>query len=161
MSIIKNPATAAKGPSGVASNSMAVETEGRDSATNDNTIAKIRALVDRQVQAWEKHDFGIAAGDWLPDGELISPGGRVAVKDMQTAIASYFERFTDLRVTVKDLFISSDGNKAAVQWDWTVTRRRDGTRSVTHDAIIVHLVGGKIASWTEYFDSGDSMDAKP
>jgi uncharacterized protein (TIGR02246 family) len=132
-----------------------------DSATNDNTIAKIRALVDRQVQAWEKHDFGIAAGDWLPDGELISPGGHVAAKDMRTAMAGYFEHFTDLRVTVRDVFISSDGNKAAIQWDWTVTRRRDGMRGVTHDAIIVHLLGGKIASWTEYFDSSDSVEAKP
>jgi hypothetical protein len=32
---------------------------------------------------------------------------------------------------------------------------------VTHDAIIVHLVGGKISSWSEYFDFGDSVDAKP
>ena len=148
-------------PSSIATNSTGVETGRRDSAKNDNGTAKIRALVNRQVQAWEKHDFGIAAGDWLSNGELISPGGHVAAKDMQTAIAGYFEHFTDLRVAVKDVFISADGNKAAIQWDWTVTRRRDGVRGVTHDAIIVHLVGGKIASWSEYFDFGDSVDAKP
>ncbi len=44
---------------------------------HDNTV-KIRELVDRQVQAWEKHDFGIAAPDWLASGELISPGGACA-----------------------------------------------------------------------------------
>lgn len=136
-------------------------TQAPSSAVANSTAAKIRALVDRQVQAWEKHDFGIAAGDWLSNGELISPGGHVAAKDMQAAIAGYFEHFTDLRVEVKDVFISADGNKAAIQWDWTVTRRRDGVRGVTHDAIIVHLVGGKIASWSEYFDFGDSVDAKP
>ncbi len=43
----------------------------------DNTV-KIRELVDRQVQAWETHDFGIAATDWLPSGEVISPGGACA-----------------------------------------------------------------------------------
>jgi ketosteroid isomerase-like protein len=66
-----------------------------------------------------------------------------------------------LRVTVRDVFISTDGAKAAIEWDWEVTRRRDGARAVTHDAIIVDLVGGRIASWREYFDFGNSMDAKP
>ena len=127
----------------------------------DDNAAEFRALVDRQVQAWEKHDFGIAAGDWLPDGELISPGGHVAAKDMQARITDYFKQFSDVEVVVKDVFLSEDGRKAAIEWDWIVTRRRDGMRGTTHDAIIVHMVGGKIASWTEYFDFGDSVDAKP
>jgi uncharacterized protein (TIGR02246 family) len=141
--------TFAQAPGGTATN-----------VTADRT-AKIRALVDRQVQAWEKHDFGIAAGDWLPDGELTSPGGHVTEKDMQAAITGYFEHFKDLRVVVNDVFISSDGSQAAIQWDWAVTRRRDGLRGVTHDAILVHLVRGRISSWREYFDFGDSVDAKP
>ena len=127
---------------------------------HDNTV-KIRELVDRQAQAWEKHDFGIAAPDWLVSGELISPVGRVPAKEMQTAVAGYFKQFRDLRVTVKNVFISTDGAKAAIEWDWDVTRRRDGARAVTHDAIIVDLVGGRIASWREYFDFGNSIDAKP
>ena len=131
-----------------------------DAAKNDNP-AKIRELVDRQAQAWEKHDFGIAAPDWLPTGELLSPGGRVPVEEMQTAMAGYFKQFRDLRITVKNVFISIDGAKAAIEWDWDVTRRRDGARAVSHDAIIVDLVGGKIASWREYFDFGNSIDAKP
>jgi len=49
------------------------------------------------------------------------------------------------------LFLSEDGTRLAIQWDWTVTRKRDGKRATTHDAILVHLVGGKIASWNEYF----------
>lgn len=129
-------------------------------ARNDNLV-KIKELVDRQVEAWEKHDFGIAAADWLPSGEMISPGGRVPVEKMQTAMTGYFKQFRDLRVTVKSVFISDDGGKAAIEWDWGVTRRRDGARAVTHDAIIVDLVGGKIASWREYFDFGNSIDAKP
>jgi hypothetical protein len=35
-----------------------------------NDSAQVRALVSRQVQAWEKRDFAIAADDWLPNGEL-------------------------------------------------------------------------------------------
>jgi ketosteroid isomerase-like protein len=139
-----------------ASQSMA----GTDSTMTGNT-AEIVALVSRQVQAWEKHNFGIAAADWLPTGELISPGGHVAFKDMQAAMTDYFTHFGDARITVKNVFVSPDGNKAAIEWDWEVTRLRDGARAATHDAIIVDLKGGKISSWREYFDFGDSVDAKP
>ena len=50
-----------------------------------NHNAQVRALVNRQVQAWEMRDFAIAADDWLPNGELFSPGGHVLKKDMQSA----------------------------------------------------------------------------
>jgi ketosteroid isomerase-like protein len=133
---------------------------GADSTKGGNT-AEIVALVNRQVQAWEQNNFAIAARDWLPTGELVSPGGHVAAKDMQAAMTDYFTHFGDTRVTVKNVFLSPDGNKAAVEWDWEVTRLRDGARAVTHDAIIVDLKGGKISSWREYFDFGNSVDAKP
>jgi ketosteroid isomerase-like protein len=148
---------APQNPSG---NSNQPQVAKHDTARNENSV-KIRQLVDRQVEAWEKHDFAIAAPDWLSSGEMISPGGRVPVEKMQTAMAGYFKQFRDLRVTVKNVFISDDGAQAAIEWDWDVTRRRDGARAVTHDAIIVDLVGGKIASWREYFDFGNSIDAKP
>jgi len=156
---MKEP-TAAQGPGKLISNSNQPQVARNNPAKNDNPV-KIREIVDRQVQAWEKHDFGIAAPDWLPSGELISPGGHVPAEEMQTAMAGYFEQFRDLRITVKNVFISTDGTKAAIEWDWDVTRRRDGARAVTHDAIIVDLVGGRIASWREYFDFGNSIDAKP
>jgi len=116
-----------------------------------NHNAQVRALVNRQVQAWEMRDFAIAADDWLPNGELFSPGGHVVKNDMQSAILDYFKNFTDLKVTVNDVFLSEDGTRLAIQWDWTVTRKRDRKRVTTHDAILVHLVGGKIATWNEYF----------
>ena len=116
-----------------------------------NNSAQVRALVNRQVQAWEKRDFAIAADDWLPNGELFSPGSHVVKNDMQSAILDYFKNFTDLKVTVNEMFLSEDGTRLAIQWDWTVTRKRDRKRATTHDAILVHLVGGKIATWNEYF----------
>ena len=116
-----------------------------------NVSAQLRALVNRQVQAWEKRDFAIAADDWLPNGELFSPGGHVVKKEMQSAILDNFKNFTDLKVTVNEMFLSKDGTKLAIQWDWTVTHKRARKRATTHDAILVHLVRGKIATWNEYF----------
>jgi ketosteroid isomerase-like protein len=152
--------TAAQASRNLTANSNPPQVVQHDSSKNNDTV-KIRELVERQAKAWEKHDFGIAAPDWLPNGELISPGGHVPAGEMQTAMAGYFKHFSDLRVTVKNAFISTDGAKAAIEWDWDVTRRRDGARAVTHDAIIVDLVGGKIASWREYFDFSNSIDANP
>jgi len=115
-----------------------------------NNRALVRALVNRQAQAWEKCDFAIAADDWLPNAEFFYPGGHVIKKDMQSAILDYFKNFTDPKVTVNEMFLSEDRTRLAIQWDWTVTRKRDRKRATTHDAILVHLVGGKIATWREY-----------
>ena len=123
----------------------------RTKKPTNNDIVQTRALVNRQVQAWQKHDFAIAADDWLPNGELVFPRGHLVKKHMQSAILDYFKNFTDLKVTVKEMFLSEDGTRLAIQWDWTVTRNRDRKRTTTHDVIIVHLVGGKIARWNEYF----------
>jgi len=123
----------------------------RTAGPTRNDSAQVRSLVNRQVQAWEKRDFAIAADDWLPNGELFSPGSHVVKNDMQGAILAYFKNFTDLKVTVNEMFLSEDGTRLAIQWDWTVTRKRDRKRATTHDAILVHLVGGKIATWNEYF----------
>src|ERR1700737_104654 len=155
---MKKP-TAAQAPRNLITNSNQPQLSRHDSSKNDNAV-KIRELVDRQVQAWEKHDFGIAAPDWLPTGELISPGGHVPAKEMQAAMAGYFKHFSDLRVTVKNVFISTGGATAGVEWEWDVTRRRDGARAVTHDAIIVDLVGGKRISWRGRVDFGDARRAR-
>jgi ketosteroid isomerase-like protein len=116
-------------------------------------------LVDRQARGWERNDWELAAGDWLPDGELVSPAGRVAARDLERELTEFHSRYTDLRVTVLNVFSTPDGAKAAIEWDWEVTRRRDGARGITHDAIIVDLVDGKIASWREYFDLAGSVEA--
>jgi hypothetical protein len=123
----------------------------RADAPTRNDSAPVRALVNRQVQAWEKRDFAIAADDWLANGKLFFRGGHVVKKDMQSVILAYFKKFTDLKVTVNEVFLSADGTRLAIQWDWTVTRKRDRKRTTTHDAILVHLIGGKIATWNEYF----------
>ncbi len=120
-----------------------------------------RQLVDRQARAWEKQDFALAASDWLPTAVLISPEGKTGANDMAASMKDYFKDFSDLQVTVKNVFASPDGKKLAIEWDWAITRKRDGMRGISHDAIIVDLSGGKIASWREYYDPAASGEAKP
>jgi ketosteroid isomerase-like protein len=58
-------------------------------------------------------------------------------------------------------FAAPDGKKVAIEWDWAITRKRDGNRGISHDAIMVDLKDGKIASWREYYDPAASGEAKP
>ena len=118
-------------------------------------------LVERQARAWEKHDFSLAASDWLPTAVLMSPEGNTPAARLPASIKDYFKDFSDLHVTIKNVFVSPDGKKLAIEWDWAITRKKDGKRGVSHDAIIVDLMGGKIASWREYYDPAASGEANP
>jgi ketosteroid isomerase-like protein len=120
-----------------------------------------RQLVERQARAWEKQDFTLAASDWLPTAVLMSPEGNTPAARMPASMKDYFKDFSDLHVTIKNVFASSDGKKLAIEWDWAITRKKDGKRGVSHDAIIVDLLGGKIASWREYYDPAASGEANP
>jgi uncharacterized protein (TIGR02246 family) len=127
--------------------------------TPANSLPAIRALVRRQAQAWERDDFDLGAADWLPNGMLVSPGGQWTAAELREEMAKFHAGYTDLNVDIRNVFVSADGRKVAIEWDWTVTRRADGARSVTHDAIIADLQRGKIKSWREYFDLGSSVEA--
>jgi uncharacterized protein (TIGR02246 family) len=129
------------------------------STTATKRDAEIRALVERQARAWERNDFDLAARDWLPDGVLIAPLGEVTAENLRQAMADFHTDFTDLVVGIKNIFASPDGSKVAIEWDWSVTRKADGARSLTQDAIIVDLVNGKIKSWRAYFDLSTSVEA--
>lgn len=118
----------------------------------------VEALVRRQARAWETNDFDLAAEDWLPDGELIAPAGRWKLPELRSEMEAFHAGYRDLKVTVVTVFASLDGAHVAIEWLWEVTRRSDGERSVTHDAIIVDLVGGRIRSWREYFDPTTSVE---
>jgi ketosteroid isomerase-like protein len=120
-----------------------------------------RQLVERQARAWEKQDFTLAASDWLPTSVLMSPEGNTPAAQMAASMKDYFKDFSDLQVTIKNVFASPDGKKLAIEWDWAITRKKDGKRGVSHDAIIVDLAGGKIASWREYYDPAASGEANP
>lgn len=118
----------------------------------------LRALVERQARSWEQNDFALAAGDWLPEGVLVSPGGQWRTDELAGAMTAFHRDYTDLVVTIKNIFATADGTKLAIEWDWTVTRKIDGTRGTTPDAIIGDLIDGKIKSWREYFDLSGSVE---
>ena len=103
----------------------------------------------------------LAASDWLPTAVLTSPEGNTPAAQMAASMKDYFKDFSDLHVTIKNVFASPDGKKLAIEWDWAITRRKDGKRGVSHDAIIVDLQGAKIASWREYYDPAASGEANP
>jgi uncharacterized protein (TIGR02246 family) len=117
-----------------------------------------RRLVERQARSWETNDFELGAGDWAPDGVLRAPGVTVPFERLGGEMAHFHELYVDLRVDIKNVFTSRDGNRIALEWDWEVSRRSDGARSTTNDAIVVDLVDDKIASWREYFDPAQGVE---
>jgi len=121
-------------------------------------LATIQALVERQARAWERNDFDLAAGDWLPDGVLTSPGGVFPAAILRATMNDFHDKYNKLTVTVTNVFASPDGAKVAIEWIWDVTRKSDGASSVTSDGIIADLVDGKIQSWREYFDLSTSVE---
>ena len=123
--------------------------------------AAFQAVVDRQLQSWLKADFSIAAGDWAPDGELISPGAHLKKAEIQAAMTDYFKSFKDLHVVLKRIILSSDGKEAAIEWEWNAVRIRDGAKAHSPDCIVVDLENNKIKLWREYFDFGGSIEANP
>jgi len=56
---------------------------------SSETPQAILDLVERQARAWERNDFGLGAGDWLPDGELVSPAGRVTADDLERELTEF------------------------------------------------------------------------
>ena len=118
----------------------------------------MREMLERQAAAWTTGDFSAAAADWHPDGILTAPGNRVALADLAGTVRQFHLDYGDLDVTITNAFLSADGRKIALEWLWAVTRRRDGARSVTPDAIVVDLEDGLIASWREYFDTASAVE---
>jgi uncharacterized protein (TIGR02246 family) len=116
-------------------------------------------LVERQAHAWERNDFAVAAADWMPDGVLTAPGAIVPFAALEAAMTAFHRDFTGLEVTITNIFHDDARTKVAIEWTWTVSRRADGRRSATPDAIIVDLDGGRIRSWREYFDLSGSVEA--
>ncbi len=117
-------------------------------------------LVMRQKLLWESNG-GWAGGldDWSPDGVLEAPRGiYVKASDIPAAIDTWHRSFRDLHIELVSLFVSADLRWMAIEWTWDATRRADGARGVTPDAIVVKLRHGKIAHWREYFDTAKSVE---
>ena len=88
-----------------------------------------RQLVERQARAWEKQDFTLAASDWLSTAVLMSPEGNTPAPQMPASMKDYFKDFSDLHVTIKNVFASPDGKKLAIEWDWAITRKKTASEA--------------------------------
>ena len=110
-------------------------------------------------KAWTVGDFSEAAADWHPRGVLTAPGNRVPIDALARTVEDFFRDYGDLTVTITNVFASADGRRVALEWLWEVTRRQDGVRSRTEDAILIDLDGsGRILSWREYFDTANAVE---
>lgn len=118
------------------------------------------ALLERQGKAWLSGNFSTAAAaDWHPDGVLTSPGNRIPKEALAQTITNFHRDYGELVLTVTNAFSSPDRRRMALEWLWEVTRREDGARSRTEDAIIVDFdESGLILSWREYFDTVGSVE---
>lgn len=117
------------------------------------------AMIERQAKAWTVGDFYEAAADWHPQGVLKAPGNRVPFDALERTVRNFFRDYGDLTVTITNVFASADGRRIALEWLWEVTRRQDGARSLTEDAILVDLdEDGRILSWREYFDTATAVE---
>lgn len=77
-------------------------------------------------------------------GTKLDPGPGSKPPSHAVAFRDRRPHFCDLKVTLTSLFSSCDGTHLAIEWLWEVTRRSDGERSTTRDAIIADLSGGRI-----------------
>lgn len=118
------------------------------------------AMLGRQGQAWLNGDFSAeAAADWHEEGVLTAPGNRIPKPGLARTIENFHREYGDLVLTVTNAFCSPDGRRMALEWLWEITRREDGARSRTEDAIIVDFdENGLILSWREYFDTVGSVE---
>ena len=120
---------------------------------------EILSMLKRQAHAWTVGDFSDAVRDWNPKGVLTAPGNRVPFDALETTIEKFFRDYGDLTVTITNVFASGDGSRVALEWLWEVTRRSDGARSLTEDAILIDMdEAGRILSWREYFDTASAVE---
>lgn len=120
---------------------------------------EVVAMLQRQAQAWTDGDFSAAARDWHPDGVLTAPGNRVPYAALAGTIEKFQRDYRDLAVTITTAFASADGRRVALEWLWEVSRRSDGARSATEDAILIDLdADGRVVSWREYFDTASAVE---
>ena len=118
----------------------------------------LRRMLERQAAAWTTGDFSLAAADWHADGVLTAPGNRVPFDQLAETIRRFHEDYGELEVTITNILLSADRGKAALEWLWAVTRKADGARSITEDAILIDFEDGRILFWREYFDTATAVE---
>lgn len=117
-----------------------------------------RELVERHARAFEANDWDAVRELWHPDAELVSPSGTWPATAIPAIMVDLEANYRDIEITVNHVFCSADGAHVALEWTYASTRRSDGKRSATPDAIIIDIEEDRIRSWREYFDLSASVE---
>ena len=125
-----------------------------------DAAADIRALVHAQASAWVAGDADAIAGAFSDPCEFIVPGMRLThPHEIRRAAEDHRAQNKDVRVEVERII--SEGDSAAVEWTWTDTNKKTGTKARVQDAIVLRVAGGKLTYWREYLDCTPARGGDP
>lgn len=111
-------------------------------------------LVDRQAKGWETGNVTQIVADFADDAVFVVNKTILQGKvEIERSAKNYVRQFTDTKVNLKQIII--EGNKGAIEWDWSDRNRQTQTISNAEDAIIFELRQHKIIYWREYIDKND------
>ena len=116
------------------------------------TRDEVHAILLRQMRAWRDGDPEAILAGYAPDAVLRAPGVRLDGRgELREGIARYLAEYVDIDIELTRLVV--EGERGALEWTWSETRRADGRRRRVDDAIVFVLRDGLIVSWREYVDA--------
>ncbi len=88
----------------------------------------VRALVGREVEAFNQEDLKALSGIWSQDKDIVlfdvEPPGRFQGWDaIGRLYKNFFERVTEIHLTAGELRVTVDGSMAWASYDWAMTGR--------------------------------------
>jgi ketosteroid isomerase-like protein len=102
-----------------------------------------------------KSDMDKAASIFSEDAVLIHPvagelKGRTAIRNL---LASFDKDWKDMKWTIK--WLSAQGNKVGLQFDWEGTQKSSGKHVLMHIALLEEIDNAGKRKWSyEFFDTG-------
>ena len=119
-----------------------------------SNYSQIQQLANRQAQAWLTGDADKIIADFAEDCLFIVSSTRLRGKqEVKRAAEDFFASNSVVNIEINRII--ENGDRGAVEWNWSEMNRQTGERSYAEDAIIFALEGGKIKYWREYIDEFD------
>jgi ketosteroid isomerase-like protein len=113
----------------------------------DGYIARVNGDVDKLLAVFTPDaKFTLNAAPPQPTVAVMTEGG-----GMRTALSQLVEAFEFKDLKIVDSVI--EGDKAAIRIRFTVTSRATGKSAVTESLDLIEFRDGKVASYTQFFDS--------
>lgn len=113
--------------------------------------SKIQTIIQDARTAWVTGDAERFAALFTENGEFLVPGQVYRGRDeIRTVLADFAKTHTDVRIDIQR--ITTENNRAVIEWHWEDTEAQTGKRTVADDAIVVDFENGQINRWREYID---------